>query len=279
MKKTVAFILLLITVIPQISFAAFGTQVADLEDSSSQYFSRADTASLSITGSIAVECWVKLESVPTGTQDAIMAKLDTGASRSWLFNMEDVGAGVINVQFRVDQNGDNSIIAYKYGTTDMATKVGTWTHVAASWTAGSGNAPTVFVDGVDDGTFASGTGAGSIFDGGVETDIGAIKIAGAATRFLDGEVANCRVWSTTRTASDFSGNWCTQLGSTSNYAAEWTLDNTVNDNSGNANTLTNNNSTQFVSDVPTLCVPLPNSTTRINNGTIRVVGEGKVRIN
>lgn len=233
---------------------AYGlTQSADLESGSSQYFSRADTASLSITGNIAVEAWIKLESVPTGTQATIMSKLDKDVSRSWLFNMEDVGAGVINVQFRVDQNGDNSVLAYKYGTTDMATKVGTWTHVAASWTAGSGNAPTVFINGVDDGSFASGTGAASIYDGNVETLIGAIKIAGSASRFLDGKISLARVWSTTRTSSDFSSNYCSVLGSTTNLAAEWTLDNTTNDNSGNSNTLTNNNSTPFVSDVPSTC--------------------------
>ena len=65
--------------------APTNTHSVDLESTSSQYASRADTASLSITGDITLEAYLKPESLPTtGNTMTIISKWDeTGATRSY----------------------------------------------------------------------------------------------------------------------------------------------------------------------------------------------------
>lgn len=65
------------------------THALDLEASSSQYASRADTASLSITSDIAIEAYVKLESLPAvGSSMVIASKWNTnGNIRSYKFDI------------------------------------------------------------------------------------------------------------------------------------------------------------------------------------------------
>lgn len=61
------------------------TKSLDLEASSSQYAWAADSASLSITGSLSLECWIKPESLPTsGNQMTLMSKwTENGNQRSY----------------------------------------------------------------------------------------------------------------------------------------------------------------------------------------------------
>lgn len=65
------------------------THSIDLESSSSQYLSRADTASLSITGDLTLEAYIKPESLPSvGNQMDVIAKWDeSGALRSYRFGI------------------------------------------------------------------------------------------------------------------------------------------------------------------------------------------------
>lgn len=65
------------------------TNSLDLESGSSQYASRADTASLSITGSIAFDYQIKPESLPSvGNQMVIASKWnESGATRSYKFDI------------------------------------------------------------------------------------------------------------------------------------------------------------------------------------------------
>lgn len=68
------------------------TSSLDLEASSSQYASRADTASLSITGNLAIEAQIKPESLPTvGNTMTLVSKWDeSGATRSYKFDIAAV---------------------------------------------------------------------------------------------------------------------------------------------------------------------------------------------
>lgn len=65
------------------------TSSLDLEATSSQYASRADTASLSITGDIAMDIQIKPESLPAaGSQMTLLSKWDeSGALRSYKFDI------------------------------------------------------------------------------------------------------------------------------------------------------------------------------------------------
>src|SRR3990167_5246033 len=68
------------------------TASIDFESGSSQYASRADTASLSITGDISLETWVNPESLPTsGNSMTLISKWDeSGTLRSYKFDIAAV---------------------------------------------------------------------------------------------------------------------------------------------------------------------------------------------
>ncbi len=68
------------------------TNSLDLESSSSQYASRADTASLSITGNLSIEAMIKPESLPTvGNSMTLVSKWDqSGTLRSYKFDIAAV---------------------------------------------------------------------------------------------------------------------------------------------------------------------------------------------
>jgi len=221
---------------------AFPTQSADLELASSNSFSRADTASLSITGDIAVEAWINVESVQ---EMYIVAKQASSTTRSYNYRISTDGTMLAIV----NQTNTGSVRSISTGTTDFDSHIGDWHHVAFSFNSTSG-VITIYVDGVDDTASNDDTSAGSINDSNSATEIGAIQ---GNTLNFDGKIGLVRIWSEQRTATQFNDNKCTILGSTTNLEAEWTLDNTLLDNSGNSNTLTNNNSTAFVTDVTSEC--------------------------
>lgn len=232
---------------------AFPTQSADLEDSSSQELTATDSASLSIVGDITVECWVKPESFNAAQPNFLMAKNDAGASRNWQFLVQ--GTDPFFITFGVNQDGAGTIPTSADGTIDVNTYLGTWVHFAATWDAGLGNIPILYINGVVDTVSSSVALASSIADSGVVTRIGR---QGGTTRYWDGRFGLARVWSIVRTQAEIQADMCRVLGATTGLAAEWTLDNTLNDNSGNSNTLTNVNSVTFGADVAAICAPAHN---------------------
>jgi len=226
---------------------AYGlTNSADLEAGSSQYFSRADTASLSITGDYAVEAWIKLESLPTGIVYPICEKNDAGTNRSTNFVVQST-----LLTIGVDQLGDNTDVSSV--DFDWGPSTGVWYHVAGSFNSTTGRVD-LFIDG---SAVANATGtATAIFDGGASTYIG---FQGGTSRFFDGRISLVRVWNTQRTAAQFDANKCVYFGAAeSGMAAEWALDDVLggsglNDTSGNTNTLTNVNTVTFGADTPAVC--------------------------
>lgn len=225
------------------------TQSADLELSSSQYFSRADTASLSITGALTLECWVNPESF--ASENMLITKQDSGSNRSFILDTVDVGGGDIRLRVRInDSPGDGSVTSDCTGLTNLASLTGTWVHLAATWDIT--NPPKVFVNGVNDSNTATDTNdAGAVYDNSATIRLGTVQTT--PTLFWDGRISLARVWSTDRLESVLAASMCTVFGTTANLAAEWTLDNTLNDNSGNGNTLTNNNTTTFSAGIPGTC--------------------------
>lgn len=65
------------------------TNSLDLESSSTQYASRADTASLSVTGNLAIETWIKPESLPAAgnTMTLVSKWTEGGNARSYKFGI------------------------------------------------------------------------------------------------------------------------------------------------------------------------------------------------
>lgn len=230
---------------------AYGlTQSLDVERGSSQYASATDSASLSITGDITAEAWIKVESFEGGgTPYPIVGKQQSSINNGgWLLNVEDIGGGTWAPGFQVSGGSGNAT-----ARGDAGLSTGTWYHIAGTWTAGSGNSPKVYVNGVEVSYSSQTTGQSAILDSGEPTTIGGSNSSTTPSRFADGLTSLVRVWSVVRSEANIAANMCNVLGATASLAAEWTLDNTDNDNSGNSNTLTRAGGAAFVSDVPATC--------------------------
>lgn len=249
--KFVAILLLILTLVPHATLAYFSNSL-DLENGSSQYASAGDSTSLSVTGAITLEAWIKLESKPgDGFQYAIISKYNASASdRSYLLSVETTAGTETRLKLYLSQDGGGANIQYKTSSTLLST--GTWYHVAAVWT-GSGGSITLYVNGVDAGSTDAAGSITGIENNGSSFAIGASEVSGTPNNYFDGKILNARTWATTRTGTQLTDNYCTALGATTNLQAEHTLDNTYNDNSGNGNTLSQFNSPVFTADVPAIC--------------------------
>lgn len=251
MKKLLAFIGISAVLIPQLVFAAYGlTQSADIEETSTQYFSRVDNALLEPGAAATVECWIKMEDIVGGGADAyaVMSKtISVTSQRSFVFKIADDGAGNITMSTQTSSAGTS----FDGGTSVSWTSTpsnGTWYHVA--WTM-SGATEKYYVDGTQMGSNQT-SAISSLFDGTAGLTIGSENSA-TPTDYFDGKMSLCRFWKEARTQTQINNNKCEVLGSTTNLSGEWTLDNTLDDNSGNSLTLTNNGSVPFTSDVPAVC--------------------------
>jgi len=237
---------------------AYGlTQSMRLTMASSEYATIADNASLSITGDLTIEAWIKIKSTPANnTNMSLFIKSTVGASnRSYEFWYTNE-SGVLKLRFYFFSAGTPT--NYYGNVITYTLPVDTWVHVALICDVSAAAASKVewVIDGVSQGNGTgtdAGSGATSIYNGTAAFRIGQADpvIAGW---YPDAQFSLVRVWSTLRSVSDIAANKCNVLGSTTNLQAEWTLDNTYNDNSGNSNTLTGVNTPTFVTDVPATCV-------------------------
>lgn len=236
---------------------AYGlTDSMRLTRSSSQYATIADNTSLSITGDITLEVWIKIKSqVSSGTGWFLIMKSTAGASnRSYELTYEYFGANPI-LQMRIFDAGTPTNFWTGYITQTLT--VDTWTHVAVSIdvSAAAASKAQWYLDGVSQGSGTganTGTGSTSIHDNATAFRIGQSDPVTAGF-YPDAQFSLVRVWNVIRTGTEISDNICNVLGSTTNLQAEWTLDNTYNDNSGNSNTLSGVNTPTFVTDLPSTC--------------------------
>lgn len=232
-------------------FIAFATNSLDLEASSSQYASAADSSSLSPTGAMTFECWIKWESLATsGNRVIILAKDDAQPQRSYQFGfLNNSGTYTMEILISTDGTNANTNQARVNITTPTT---GVWYHYGWVYTTAATGTLEAFVDGVSQGT-VSGMG-GSVYDSTANVELGAQKLGGgAASNFLDGKIMLARLWDVARTGSNLTGNQCAVLGPTTNLKAEWTLNNTYADSSGNVNSLTATGSPSFSADGPSSC--------------------------
>lgn len=231
---------------------AYGlTQSLDLEQASSQYAKAIDSATLSITGDITVEAWINLESLAStiGQEENIVVKGDFDADQNYRFFI-----GTDDKLYFQYGNGSGTNSTANMDEAFVSGDLGNWIHVAV--TAVVLTKTIVFYKNGSLKASTNGTlNATAIGDNNWVTSIGAwgAAVSANAARFFDGKVSLVRVWSSALGGVTISANMCSVLGSTATLAAEWTLDNTLNDNSGNSNTLTAINSPTFVSSVPATC--------------------------
>lgn len=248
MKKLLALIGILAVLSPYVAFAYPYTQSAQTVRASSQYFQRSDNALLEPGAAFTVECHIKLTSVIGGGAAAYVISskgTSTGSQRSFVFKLTNDGSDNISLATQTSSAGSS----YDGGTSvswSAAPSNGTWYHVA--WTM-NGSTEKYYVDGVQMG--ANQTSAiSSLFNSTSAIGFGAENISGTPGDFFNGRFSLCRVWQSVRTEAELADNRFCTLGSTTGLTGEWSLDNTLTDNSGNSFTLTNSGSATFGTDVP-----------------------------
>lgn len=209
------------------------TQCADLEASSSHYASITDAAQtgLDLTGDLSIEAWVKLESYTAG---AIVSKYQTsGNQRSYI--LETTSSGTINARFSDDGTSTNSATH----TTYQSLPLNKWVHIAMTYDA-STNTPVFYIDGVSVPFDSSTLGTvNSVYDSTTPITIGYLQYS---SDYLDGKLADVRVWSDIRTATEIQDNMYAYPSDTTGLVGHWKLAGDFTDASSNSNDLTAQNS-------------------------------------
>lgn len=221
------------------------THSLDLELGSSQFAFKTDTASLSITGDITVECWVKLESAPSDSIFTFVSKYNSNTNNvSYDFDYRDV-SGTKTLRFLVSANGSTVSTLTKAQTLNT----GTFYHLAATYDVSEATAEW-FVSGSSIGT-STGT-VTSIHDGTAQFRIGSLVSSGGANdNFYDGLIDDVRLWSDLRTPTEISTYKNYELvGNEANLNGYWKLNNGYLDETTNGNNLTSSGSPVFSTTVP-----------------------------
>ena len=251
---------------------AQNTHRAQLVRAQSQYFSAADSPSLSITGDLTIEAWVK-DQTPFANSEvrAIITKLElsgSGLYRSYSFKRQKDGNGIKTLVLAISNNGTSDTEQFLSFTFD---DLGAWTHYAVVYTAVLGRVD-CFVNGVNVGTL---TGfSTSIPDSNVPVRIGGSF--GGDSENHNGSIDDVRLWAVARTETQIQSSRFTQLtGAETGLRSYWKLNNSLADSTGNGNTLTNVNGVTFqTNDLPFVGLASISGAilgTNLPAGTIRVV--------
>lgn len=201
------------------------TQCADLESSSSQYFSKTSPTGVTFTDDYTVMGWVKLESYTAG---GIIARRNAD-TEGWSLGVNSSGQ-VVAGSYRIASN--NSVT-----TSRQSLPKGKWVHVAAT-TNLSGTSVLIYIDGVlvPSATVITGT-ITAIVQGTTALVVGAEKSAG--TNPFDGKIAQAAVFSSVLTEATIRSYMSQTLtGAESTNVSAFSLNNTLNDLNANANNLT-----------------------------------------
>ena len=213
----------------------------DLELSSSQYASVADTAPLSITGDITLMTWVNLESAAADMVFASKHNI-SGDQRGYTFNYDNASGKIL---FGVSSDGTaanftTALSNYGYFQT------GVWFHVAVTYNAAAGTCK-FYLNGALDST-GSGLKT-SIFNNTAAFGVGCDFNGASGTNFFDGLTRAVRVFNAELTAAQVLAEMHASASANSPVGA-WELNNAYTDSSGNGADLTPSGSPVFSATVP-----------------------------
>lgn len=218
--------------------ATCNTNSAQFVAVSNQYFNATDSTSLSITGNITIEAWIKTTSIITSS---IVSKYYTGtADRSYGLDLQNTGklyfyyTGDVTSGNTNDFNTDNAVILNNNEWYHVKVKVNSATKSADFYVNGSAVADTLTNDG----------GWTSIANSAADLNIGASR--NGTSQYFNGLIDDVRIYNDL-----IDDDYQTELtGTETNLVAYWKLNNSVLDETSNNNDLTNNNSVTFPTDVP-----------------------------
>lgn len=209
------------------------TQCADLEASSSQYFSKSSPAGMTFTDDFVVSAWVKLSSYASG---AIASRSD--GTSGWSFEVNASGQ-VKLIGFNGGLGNSSQVLSYQ------SLPLNKWVHIAAQLDMSTFTATTttsyVMIDGVDVPAAVSraGTNPTALVQAG-NLNIGAF-VAGAP--FFPGKLAQVAIYNAKVTQATILASMNQGLaGNETNLISAYSFNNTIEDLSSNNNDLTAQNS-------------------------------------
>jgi len=214
----------------------------DFEKDSSQSASITDASQsgLDITGTLSIECWVKVESDPgAGVYYGIMwkggintANSDTATQYGLWYDND----GAYRLNFGVRGTGN-----WKDCTYNVQLTPGTWYHVAGVYNPST--SIKLYLDGTEVASNPNSIPA-SLVNTAQPFIVGAMY-SGSAGNYFDGLIDEVRVWNDIRTQTELNNNKLVQLtpGSEANLVSLWECDEgsgtTVEDKKGNNDLTTN----------------------------------------
>ncbi|TVL99581.1 MAG: hypothetical protein CV087_17640 [Candidatus Brocadia sp. WS118] len=195
------------------------TIAVNFDSGSSQYLYAADSASLSITGDLTLETWVKFTSLPSsGATQTLISKIGSG-SPNWSYDFRfwnSSGTYRLLAQF----SSDGGIVNLDSEFVDWTPSVETWYHVALTYTASSSSYK-FYINGSQQGTTQTGSQT-SIFNSSARLEIGAFGSGVLVQDPYNGKQDDTRIWNVVRTQSEISNNYNKQLtGLESGLQAYW----------------------------------------------------------
>lgn len=209
------------------------TQCGAFQASSSQYATKASPAGITFTGNWAAEALVYLNSYPGGStpSGAVIGRYNNETTSGFGFQI----------------HADGSIQAFYYnasGSTSLgstrALALKRWYHIATSVNV-SAKTAVMAINGESVPTQSYASSATSVVQNSDNLSVGADH-TGLASTFLDGYLAEVRLWGTNIPLSQIQSNQGINLtGSETNLIGLWPMNGNFNDKTTNANNMTATN--------------------------------------
>ena len=208
-------------------------QCADLEASSSQYFSKTSPAAMTFTDDFAVSAWIKLESY-TGGDQGIVSRYN--GTSGWMLRVLSTGQ-ILFVGYNGGAGNNSYITSY------ASVPLNKWVHISAQLDMSAFTATTttsyIMFDGADVASVVtrSGTNPTALVQAG-NLEIGSAN----ATNFFDGKIAQVAIFNAKVTQANMRTYMSQGLsGSETSLISAYSFDNAITDlNTTNANNLTAN---------------------------------------
>lgn len=249
--KTVAAVLVLLLLFPSAARAG-NTHSAEFTSTANKNLTAADSTTLSVTGALTIQAAFKFTGTTADSQ-GLITKYGSAGNRTFSIERASaagsgVGSDENKIIFTVSGNG-TTLVSVK-----SATQLVNNTWYCTVFTYVPSTSITIYLDAgcdalpVQDATNTSSIPA-SLYDSTAGVYLGAYEVfAATANNVYAGEMDEVRIWAEDHNFTN--DHDCAPPLSTTNLRAGWSLDNVLTDYSGNSNTLTNNNSVAFTTDVP-----------------------------
>src|SRR5258706_7021222 len=201
-------------------FAA-STAVADFESSSTQYLTAPNQSYIQLSTTVSLESWVKPESFNTNNTIIGKGRANGDASGNYFMRLGLLG----NVSFVYAACGPTF---HTCTTTLPQSSTGTWTHLAFTFTFGTGSSMLCYVNGSSvGGSWVQGDGNSAPATNTEVLQLGCIHSVSGADELYDGLMDEVRIWNTIRTGTEINNNMSVeiqpQIGLVAYYPYESTI--------------------------------------------------------